>query len=174
MHSATRMSDCAAVVMGVTSCGKTTVGEALARALDLRFVEGDTLHPKANVAKMSAGIPLTDQDRWPWLARIGEAIGGNEGVIASCSALKRIYRDLIRETAGRPVSFIFLDGSRELLAARIAARKGHFMSPSLLDSQLATLEPPGPDEKALRLDMARPLEELVAEAKIFITRDKFR
>ena len=110
--------------MGVASSGKTSVGEALAERLGAQFTEGDRLHPKANVDKMSAGFPLADEDRWPWLAIVGESLQGREGRIASCSALKRTYRDHLAAKAGRPVAFVFLDGSRELLEGRIAARKG--------------------------------------------------
>lgn len=159
----------AAVVMGVTSCGKTTVGEGLAQRLGAAFfIEGDRLHPDANIARMSAGIPLDDDDRWPWLVRIGTALAGSGCKIAACSALKRAYRERIAQTASRPVSFIFLDGARELLAARSKARRGHFMPPSLLDSQLGTLEPPAPDEDALRLDIAKPVPELIAEAAAWL------
>jgi gluconokinase len=160
----------AAIVMGVTSCGKTSVGEALASALDVPFTEGDRLHPVANVAKMSAGLPLGDDDRWPWLDRIGMALRGNGGHIASCSALKRSYRSGISEMAGRPVCFVFLDGSRAVLEKRIQARKGHFMPPSLLESQLATLERPDADERALRLDIEEPVEVLVQQAKKWLLR----
>ncbi|MEO9167117.1 MAG: gluconokinase [Aestuariivirga sp.] len=158
----------AAIVMGVSSCGKTTVGEEFAKRLGVGFIEGDKLHPAANVDKMSSGVALTDEDRWPWLAEVGKALGGTHGVIGSCSALKKIYRHRIAEAAGRPVAFIFLDGNRELLETRIVARKGHFMPPSLLDSQLKTLEPPGPDEWAVRLDIAQHVDELVAEATAFL------
>jgi gluconokinase len=162
----------AAIVMGVTSCGKTSVGEALAAELECRFIEGDRLHPASNIAKMSAGQPLNDGDRWPWLDIIGKAMGAElvagSGVIASCSALKKIYRQRLAEAAGTPIKFIFLHGSREVLAARIAARKGHFMPPSLLDSQLKTLEIPGPDEEALHLDVALPVDELVKRARAFL------
>jgi gluconokinase len=154
----------AAVVMGVSSCGKTSVGEALARALRAEFVEGDTLHPKANVAKMSAGKPLNDDDRQPWLERVGDALRGSSGIIASCSALKKSYRELIARRAGRPVSFVFLDGSRQLLEKRIASRTHHFMPPSLLDSQLATLERPAPEERAMAFDIALPVDVIVAQA----------
>jgi gluconokinase len=154
----------AAVVMGVASCGKTSVGEALAARLGVEFTEGDKLHPPANVEKMSAGIPLTDIDRQPWLTRVGESLRGPSGHITSCSALKRAYRQHIAAKAGRAVAFVFLDGSHELLAQRITARKGHFMPPSLLASQLATLEPPGADECARAFDIARPVDEVVAEA----------
>lgn len=154
----------AAVVMGVTSCGKTSVGESLAASLGAPFTEGDRLHPRANVEKMSAGIPLTDEDRWPWLTLVGSSLQGERGGIASCSALKRAYRDHITAKAGRPVAFVFLDGSPDLLARRIAARKGHFMPPSLLASQLSTLERPGDDELARAFDVALPVDEIVAQA----------
>ena len=154
----------AAVVMGVTSCGKSSVGEAIAKRFGIEFVEGDKLHPKANVEKMSAGIPLSDEDRWPWLTTVGQSLRGEKGRIVSCSALKRIYRDHIGQQAGRPVAFVFLDGSRELLEHRIAARKGHFMPPSLLASQLATLERPGHDERAKAFDLAQPVEKISSGA----------
>jgi gluconokinase len=158
----------AAVVMGVASCGKTSVGEALAARLGAQFIEGDKLHPNTNVEKMSKGIPLTDQDRWPWLSLVGESLKGSEGKITSCSALKRAYREHIAQAAGRPVLFIHLDGSEDLLAQRIAARKGHFMPPSLLSSQLATLERPSFDERAKAFDIARPIDEIVAEANAWL------
>ncbi len=161
----------AAVVMGVASCGKTTVGEALAAKLGARFVEGDRLHSPESVAKMSAGIPLTDDDRWPWLGRVGDALKGDQGCVASCSALKVVYRDAIRAHAGRPVSFILLHGSREVLAERIALRKGHFMPASLLDSQLATLEIPGAGESAITIDVALPVEEQVDRAAAYLRGD---
>jgi gluconokinase len=154
----------AAVVMGVASCGKTTIGAAIAEQLGARFIEGDRLHAPESVAKMSTGIPLTDDDRWPWLARIGAALEGEGGAIAACSALKKSYRLAIAKAAGRPVSFIHLHGSRELLARRIAGRKGHFMPPALLVSQLATLESPDTDERALTLDIAEVPQEIVAKA----------
>jgi gluconokinase len=151
--------------MGVASCGKTSVGEALAAALGAGFVEGDRLHPPANVAKMSTGNPLTDEDRWPWLDLVGEALAGENGTIASCSALKRAYRDRIRARAQRPVAFVFLDGGRVVLQTRIAARKGHFMPASLLDSQLATLERPSADELARAFDIEQPVQLIVAQAR---------
>ena len=154
----------AAVVMGVASCGKTAVGKAIAELLDVPFTEGDRLHPSANIAKMSAGVPLTDEDRWPWLELVGQSLRGAEGALTSCSALKRAYREHIAGTAGRPVSFVLLDGRRAVLERRILERKGHFMPASLLESQLATLERPGPDECALRLDIEMPVEFLAAEA----------
>jgi carbohydrate kinase (thermoresistant glucokinase family) len=158
----------AVVVMGVASCGKTTIGEALARRLGARFVEGDSLHAESSVAKMTRGEALTDDDRWPWLARVGESLRGGGAAIASCSALKRSYRDAIARAAERPVSFIHLHGARALLTERIAARKGHFMPPSLLDSQLATLEKPESAERAITLDIAAPPDDIVAAAEAFL------
>jgi gluconokinase len=159
----------AIVVMGVASCGKTTVGEALAQRLDVNFIEGDKLHGAANVAKMSKGIPLTDEDRWPWLARVGEALQAPGGKIASCSALKRGYREAIAKAAKRPVLFVHLHGSADVLRQRIAARKGHFMPASLLDSQLATLEVPSTDEPAITIDIAQSPNRIVVQALKFLT-----
>jgi gluconokinase len=158
----------AAVVMGVASCGKTSVGELLAEKLNAHFIEGDRLHPATNVAKMSAGNPLTDEDRWPWLKAIGESLAGREPAVASCSALKRVYRETITKAAQRPVYFIYLHGSRELLEQRIGARKGHFMPASLLDSQLATLQEPAADERALKLDISLSVPELAEAAKAWL------
>jgi gluconokinase len=151
------------VVMGVSGCGKTTVGMALAERLGARFVEGDRLHPEANVAKMAAGIPLTDADRWTWLDAVAAALASDAPVIASCSALKRVYRDRLRGGLNTPLHFLHLAGDRAILAQRMAERPGHYMPVSLLDSQLATLEPPGPDE-ALTLPMDMPIDQLVDAA----------
>lgn len=148
------------VVMGVSGSGKTTVGAALAGALGLPFVDGDALHPAANVAKMAAGIPLDDADRAPWLDAVGAVLAAGPVVVA-CSALKRIYRDRLR-AAAPALELVFLDGSRELLASRMAARPGHFMPASLLDSQLATLERPAPDEHPVTVDVAAPVPEIIA------------
>ena len=164
----------AVIVMGVASCGKTSVAEGLAKELDCKFIEGDKLHPAANIAKMSAGTPLNDEDRWPWLETIGKAMktecDAGRGVVASCSSLKKAYRQKLSQAAGQPITFIFLHGSRELLAARMAGRKGHFMPMSLLDSQLATIEIPGPEENALHLDVVLPVDELVKRAKTYLTK----
>ena len=145
------------VVMGVSGSGKSTVGRLAAELLGAAFVDADDLHPAANVAKMAAGIPLTDEDRQPWLAVVGRTLAdaGPAGMVLACSALKRSYRDLIRAVAP-DTAFAELHGSRELLAERLLDRPGHFMPTSLLDSQLATLEPLQPDESGLRLDIADP------------------
>jgi carbohydrate kinase (thermoresistant glucokinase family) len=146
--------------MGVSGSGKTTVGVELAEVLGVPFADGDSLHPAANVAKMSAGIPLDDADRAPWLDIIGALLAAGPVVVA-CSALKRVYRDRLR-AAAPGLELVFLEGSRELLLSRMSHRAGHFMPASLLDSQLATLEPPTADERPITVDAAEPLAELVA------------
>jgi gluconokinase len=155
------------VIMGVCASGKSTIGAQLARALDIAFVEGDDLHPPNNVERMTAGIPLTDADRHSWLmaiaARLREASRAGIGLVASCSALKRSYRDLLRSAADADVRFVYLAGSRALLAERMAQRRGHFMPPSLLDSQLAILEEPSPDEGAWVCDITRAPHAIVAD-----------
>jgi gluconokinase len=140
--------------MGVSGCGKSTVAGVLAGRLGWDLGEGDDLHPKANVEKMASGHPLTDDDRWPWLEKVAEWIrertaAGHPGII-TCSALKRSYRDILR---GEHVVFVYLHGSREQIATRLQARHGHYMPPALLDSQFADLEPPGADERAVRIDI---------------------
>jgi gluconokinase/6-phosphogluconolactonase len=155
-----------AVVMGVTGSGKTTVAKLLAERLGWQFQEGDALHPPANVEKMSAGIPLTDADRLPWLRKIAETIDGwrarGESGVVTCSALKRSYRDII--VGDRPdVRLVYLKGSHDLIRQRMAARHGHFMPSSLLDSQFATLEEPSPDENAIVVDIGGEPEEIVRE-----------
>jgi gluconokinase len=158
------------IVMGVASSGKTTVAEGLSKKLNWPFRDADSFHPPANIAKMSAGKPLEDADRWPWLDAIvdwmdARAAAGENGV-ATCSALKRAYRDRLRQTKA-DVRFVHLAGSREVLAARIAARQHHFMPSSLLDSQLATLQVPDADENVLTVSVDQPPEVivgLVAEA----------
>lgn len=155
------------VMMGVCGSGKTTIGAQLARALDVAFVEGDGLHPPENVHRMAAGIPLTDDDRRGWLstiaARLREAKDAGTGLIVSCSALKRRYRDLLRTVGATDVRFVYLKGSRELLAERMASRRGHFMPPALLDSQLAILEEPSPDERVWMCDITQTPDAIVAE-----------
>jgi gluconokinase len=152
------------VVMGVSGCGKSTVAGLLAGRLGWDLEEGDDLHPPANVAKMAAGHPLDDEDRWPWLAKVADWITehtstGRPGVI-TCSALKKSYRDVLR---GPHVVFVYLAGTREEIARRLAARHGHFMPLSLLDSQLATLEPPTPDENAITVRLAPTASTQVEE-----------
>ena len=152
------------VVMGVSGCGKTSVGTAFAAAIGARFFDGDDLHPPENVAKMSRGEPLNDDDRRPWLLRIAETLKAAEGsIVIGCSALKRRYRDWIRTGAEAPVTFLHLAGSRDVIARRMAERKDHFMPLSLLDSQFAALEPPGEDEKAVTVDIDQTPERIVAE-----------
>lgn len=151
------------VVMGVAGSGKSEVGQGLEHALGMAFRDADDLHPASNVAKMAAGMPLADVDRWPWLDRVAAELAAGAPIVMACSALRRAYRDRIRAGAGGEVLFIHLDGPREMIAERLARRKGHFMPPALLDSQLATLEPPGQDELHLVADIAPNVPEVVAE-----------
>lgn len=152
------------LVMGVSGCGKSTIGAMLAEALGLPFADADAFHPPENVRKMSAGIPLTDADRWPWLDALGAWLAAEErGGIIACSALRRAYRDRLRGWVPG-LSVVHLAGAPELIAARQGAREGHFMPPSLMASQFATLEPPGADEEALILDIAAAPGAVVAEA----------
>lgn len=155
------------VVMGVAGSGKSLIGAALARALDVGFVEGDDYHPLENVARMASGIPLTDADRLPWLRtvakRIRDAKDAGTGLVVACSALKRSYRDLLRNASGTPdLQFVFLNGPRALIAERLAGRRGHFMPPTLLDSQFATLEEPAPEERAWVCNIEDSPEHIVA------------
>jgi gluconokinase len=147
------------VIMGVAGCGKSSVGEALAQRLQIPYRDGDDLHTPEAVEKMRQGIPLTDDDRWPWLDRVARILATEAPILIGCSALKRAYRDRIRAGVGGPVTFVHLSGSRDLIAARMAARTGHYMPTSLLDSQFAALEPPGPDE-AITVDIDRPLDAI--------------
>ncbi|MEV1295828.1 gluconokinase [Pseudonocardia sp. NPDC049635] len=150
------------VVMGVSGSGKSTVGAALAQRLGVAFTDADGLHPAANVAKMSAGVPLTDDDRWPWLDAVGAELAAHEhdGLVIACSALRQAYRDRIRVHAPR-TTFLHLTGRREVLAARMAGRAGHFMPPALLTSQLDTLEPLAGGEAGATLDIEAPVDDLV-------------
>jgi carbohydrate kinase (thermoresistant glucokinase family) len=154
----------ALIFMGVSGCGKSTIAAAVAKRLGLPMLEGDDLHPPANIAKMSAGTPLTDEDRWPWLHAIAGAIGGwrkagAEGVV-TCSSLRRAYRDVLRDGHG-DVLFVYLKGSRALLLDRMQHRTRHFMPASLLDTQIATLEEPGEDERAVTVQIGAPVEALL-------------
>jgi carbohydrate kinase (thermoresistant glucokinase family) len=149
------------VVMGVSGSGKSTVGAVLAEELSVPFIDGDDLHPVANVNKMAAGQPLTDDDRWPWLESVGQALAAasTTGLVVACSALRRVYRDAIANEAPG-VRFVLLDGSREILAARLGSRSEHFMPASLLDSQLATLERLADDESGVTVGIELSVEEI--------------
>src|SRR5712664_3212150 len=153
--------------MGVCGSGKSLIGAQFARALDIEFVEGDGLHPPANVQRMAAGVPLTDDDRRGWLitiaARLRDAKRAGIGLVVSCSALKRSYRDLLRSVGDVDARFVYLAGSRALIAERLAQRRGHFMPPSLLDSQLAILEEPSPDERAWLCDIRETPQAIVTD-----------
>jgi gluconokinase len=155
---------CALVVMGVSGSGKSTISESLARRLGWRYEDGDRFHPPSNVAKMSAGQPLTDEDRWPWLQAIADEIdrlsASGELAVIACSALKHAYRDIL--VHGRDdIRIVFLDGTQDLIAGRLAARKGHFMPPDLLASQFRTLERPGTSERPITVSIDAPVERIV-------------
>jgi gluconokinase len=166
---------CALIVMGVSGSGKSTIAGKLAERLRWTYEDGDRFHPASNVAKMKAGQPLTDDDRWPWLQAISDEIDricktGRHAVIA-CSALKRAYRDVL--VHGRnDVRIVFLDGAQTLIASRLALRKGHFMPPGLLDSQFATLEPPGTDENPLTVSIDAPVDAIVDDIMRQIALDR--
>ena len=154
------------IVMGVSGCGKSTMASALGERLGLDMVDGDDLHLPESVAKMRSGIALQDADRWPWLDRIGDYLAQAQepGRVVACSALKRVYRDRIREQAG-DVCFVFLDGDFDLIEQRMRQRVGHYMQPGLLDSQFRTLEKPQADESdVIRLPITEPVQDMVAQA----------
>ena len=157
------------IVMGVSGSGKSTVGKVIAQRLHAPYIEGDDYHPPANIKKMSAGIPLIDADRWPWLDAIGKAIhdaAGSKGVaVGACSALRWTYRDRLTAAAGEPIVFVYLEGSYEEIDARMKVRTNHFMPESLLKSQFATLEPPAADENAIDVPIAST-PEMVADTVI--------
>ncbi|TCS10013.1 gluconokinase [Caulobacter sp. BK020] len=159
-----RLAPFAVIAMGVSGSGKSTLGALLARRLDCPFLEGDDFHDARAVAKMSAGQPLDDSDRWPWLDRLGlaagEAVACGGRVVAACSALKRGYRERLRAAIGANTRFVLLDAGQDELLRRLTQRSGHYMPASLLDSQLATLERPGPDEAIFTLDTTAPPERL--------------
>jgi gluconokinase len=164
------------VVMGVSGSGKTAVAQRLAEELGWPFLEGDDLHPEANIAKMTSGEPLTDEDRMPWLRRIATWVeerldAGGSGVV-TCSALKRSYREVL-DPRGERVLFVHLTGSRGTLEERLGRRAGHFMPSTLLDSQLETLEEPGPDEPAVQVRVEQPLDQVVA-AVLAVVADRDR
>lgn len=152
------------VVMGVSGCGKSSIGAAFAERIGASFLDGDDLHPKSNIDKMAEGIPLDDADRFPWLAEVGRQFDYEPlPLVIGCSALKRAYRDIIRDHAGGVVAFLHLAGSKPLIASRVAARQDHFMPPALLDSQFDALEPPGADEHAVTVNIDQMPDAVVAE-----------
>ena len=150
------------VVMGVTGCGKTTVGAALAEALGIEFIDSDDLHPESNKKKMSSGTPLTDSDREPWLQEVSKALQSHESIVVACSALKKSYRSTI--LAGAPTTkFVHLSGSQELIFARLSERSHHFMPIGLLDSQFQTLEPLDHTETGKVFEISQPVDQIVNE-----------
>ncbi|MGO4690861.1 gluconokinase [Glaciibacter sp. 2TAF33] len=155
------------VVMGVSGCGKSTIGALIADRLGIPFVDADSLHSTSNIEKMAAGIPLTDDDRWPWLATVGTVLAdagrADSGVVVACSALRRSYRDAILAEAPATV-FVHLSGTREVLASRLEGRSGHFMPSALLDSQFATLEELQADEPGVVVDISRSVPEILTDA----------
>ena len=152
------------VVMGVAGSGKSSVGAAVAVRLGGTYFDGDDLHPRANIEKMSRGTALSDADRWPWLEEVARNLSSRSGlVLVGCSALKRSYRDFITAKAGERVTFIYLAGSRQLIARRMGARTGHFMPTSLLDSQFEALEVPGEDELKITIDISGTESEVVEQ-----------
>ena len=156
------------VVMGVSGCGKTTVAQGISGETGWTFAEADSFHSPEKVAKMAAGTPLTDEDRWPWLRDLarwmGERAAAGESTVIACSALRRAYRDVLRSGPPHDVDFVHLDGPVEVVAQRLEARSGHYMPASLLASQVATLEPLEPDEGGVVLDLRKPPADLVTEA----------
>jgi gluconokinase len=159
-----------AVVMGVSGSGKTTVGQELAARLGVSYADADEFHPPANIAKMSAGVPLDDTDRAPWLRAIAGWLADHRatGAVVSCSALKRRYRDILRARVGH-LPFLHLDGNPDVVAQRVAQRPGHFMPASLVASQFADLEPLGPDEEGMVADLAAPVDDVVASFTAYLS-----
>lgn len=162
----------AIIAMGVSGSGKSTLGALLANKLDCPFLEGDDFHDARAIAKMSAGQPLDDDDRWPWLDRLGLAVGealtSGGRVVAACSALRRSYRERLRGAIAAPTRFVMLDASHDELLRRLTSRSDHYMPASLLESQLATLERPGADEAVFTLDAAAPPERLCEIAQAWL------
>ncbi|MEL6646126.1 MAG: gluconokinase [Pseudomonadota bacterium] len=157
------------VIMGVSGCGKSTVGATLATRLGWHFFDGDDLHPAANIEKMSAGIPLTDADRAPWLNKVAETLrDAPQSLIIGCSALKRAYRDHIRATAGEDVKFLHLSAPKSVIAARLADREGHFMPESLLNSQYNDLMPLEADERGTTLDISGTFDATLKAAADYL------
>ncbi|HDM8237828.1 gluconokinase [Vibrio campbellii] len=165
------MAGSSVVVMGVCASGKTTIGEHLAKKLGRKFIDGDDLHPRANIQKMASGQPLNDDDRKPWLERIRDAAysleSKNEHGIIVCSALKKIYRDQIRE-GNENVTFLFLDGSKDLILERMRARQGHFMKENMVNSQFETLERPEDEPRTIFVSIDATIEDVVSNASELI------
>ena len=172
MPSQTEQTARIIVIMGVSGCGKSSVGAGLAEREGVPFLDADDFHPVENVEKMRSGTPLNDADRWPWLDTFGKALRDSaaiEGkVFGACSALKRSYRDALAKSADEPVLFLHLDGPKELIAERMAARKDHYMPTGLLDSQIATLEPLNDHEYAAKIDLSQSLEAIFEECSQII------
>jgi len=157
------------VLMGVSGCGKSSVGVELSVLCGMDFVDGDGLHPPANIAKMSRGEPLDDTDRAPWLEQVGRVLANSTGpIVIACSALKKSYRDIIRAQVPEPVHFLHLDAPIDVLAQRVTMRAGHFMPTALLDSQFDALEQLGPDECGSRVDVAQPLAQVIAQTGTYV------
>lgn len=157
----TAMSQTPIVVMGVSGCGKSSVGAALADAIGGVYLDGDDFHPEANVTKMAEGLALTDADRAPWLAQVAKTLHeAPPPIVIGCSALRRRYRDVLRD--GRTVHFVYLQGAPEVIRQRMSERQGHYMPLSLLESQFAALEPPEPDENAIAVDIDQTIDQIVA------------
>ncbi|WP_112310486.1 gluconokinase [Pseudogemmobacter bohemicus] len=163
------------VVMGVAGSGKSTLGQEIADRLDLVFIEGDDLHPAANIRKMATGIPLDDADRLPWLDAVGKALRApGPGAVASCSALRRKYRDHLRQVAGPDLAFLYLSGAPELLTRRLEDRKGHFMGAAMLESQLATLEPPTGEPGVLEQNINLPVSAILERSLAWLKERAWR
>lgn len=156
------------VVMGVSGCGKTSVGASLAQRLGIPFQDADDLHPAENRRKMAAGQPLTDADRMPWLRNVGAVLETADTMVMACSALRRCYRDLLRDQTQGQVYFLHLTAPKEVIADRLAKRQGHFMPPALLDSQWATLEPLHPDENGAEIDASGPPDQTLGLARAYL------
>lgn len=155
------------ILMGVAGCGKSSIGSALSHRTHIPYKDGDDLHPRRNVEKMSAGLSLTDDDRWPWLGLVAQALKAEAPLIVGCSALKQAYRDVIRRDAGGEVLFVYLQGDRDLIAARMQERTGHYMPLSLLESQYAALEAPDANE-ALTVSIDQSITAIVEQISTYI------
>ena len=162
------------IVMGVSGCGKTAIGTRLANKLGLEFIDTDKFHPPANIIKMQSGIPLTDEDRWPWLSLIAQAVRSRDAkappVVVACSALKEVYREFLRTQIGAPLRFIHLHGTKQLITKRLKSRSKHFMPSKLLDSQFATLESPGANENVTPINIDKSIDDILNEALAVLKR----